>query len=134
MRSFWFVLLVFSALGFACSTSQKTAAPAQKVEVKAEEDSLEYQLIVLDPKFDSYLVTQPMAEFYSQEYYENWNKQYVTEWNLRHQNPLRYGGFYETEIDYDPFTDYGLDLNYRLYYYFRFIEKEYGVRLINRGH
>jgi len=133
MKNFWFGLLLSSGLVVACNTTQKTAAPAQNVEVKAEEDSLEYELIVLDPRFESFLVTQPSAGFYSQEYYENWNKQYVTEWNLRHNNPIKYGGFYETEIGYDHTTDYGLDLNYRLYYYFRFIEKEYGIRLINRG-
>lgn len=132
MRNFWFVLLLFSALLIACGTAQKTSTPARKVELKAEDDTLEYQLIVLDPGFETYLASQPSAGFYSQDYYENWNRQYVTEWNLRHNNPMRYGGFYETEISYNPLTDYGLDLNYRLYYYFRFIEKEYGIRLLNR--
>lgn len=122
--------VVFSS----CGTSKRYAKPeSQRVEMIADNDSTEYQLIVLDPGFESYLATQPSANFHSQNYYENWNKQYVMEWNMRHRNPLRYGGFYETEIHYNPMVDYGLDLNYRLYYYFQFIKDKYGIVLINRG-
>lgn len=71
-----------------------------KNNAEEEKDSVEYELIVLDPKFESWLATQPPATFYSQQYYETWNQQYVTEWNHRHNNPLRYGSFYETYIDY----------------------------------
>lgn len=125
--------MLFSGVVIAsCVSTKKAVVPDQKVEVVAE-DSLEYQLIVLDPKFEAFLAMQPSSEFYSQTYYEGWNQQYVTEWNIRHSNPIKYGGFYETEIHYDSFTDYGMDLNYRLYNYFRFIEKEYGIQLINRG-
>ena len=124
-----------------CKTVRKAESPTQQppqaklVKNNAEEakDSVEYELIVLDPKFEAWLATQPPANFYSQQYYETWNQQYVTEWNHRHNNPLRYGSFYETHIDYDPHIDYGLELNYRLYSYFRFIEDEYGIVLIPRG-
>lgn len=132
MRTSGFFLLLLLAIIAACGTGQKTASTGQGVEVIAQ-DSLEYQLIILDAKFETFLAMQPSAGFYSQAYYEGWNRQYVTEWNIRHSNPIRYGGFYQTEINYNPNTDYGLDLNYRLYNYFRFIEKEYGIRLINRG-
>ncbi len=117
----------------ACHTTKNVQAPHQKVEVISDQDSTTYELIVLDPGFESYLATQPSANFHSQQYYENWNYQYVLEWNQRYRNPLRYGGFYETEINYDPQEDYGLDLNYRLYYYFQFIKDKYGIVLINRG-
>ncbi|MCF8226865.1 MAG: DUF6146 family protein [Bacteroidales bacterium] len=93
-------------------------------------DSVEYQLIVFDPGYETYLLSQPQMEYYSQEYYEFWNHRYVTEWNLRHSQSLLYGDIYETYIDYNRNTDYGLELNYRLYYYFRFFEQEYGVDLL----
>ena len=83
--------------------------------------------------FESYIATKPSAQFYSQQYYENWNMQYVIEWNIRHRNTLRYGGFYETEINYNSMEEYGLDLNYRLYYYFQFIKDKYGIVLVERG-
>ena len=126
------ILLVTLAIA-SCSTTKSIPGQNQKVEMISENDSTEYSLIVLDPGYDFYLASQPSANFYSQQYFENWNKQYVIEWNSRHRNPLQYGGFYETEINYDSMEDYGLDLNYRLYYYFQFIKDKYGIVLINRG-
>lgn len=118
----------------ACGTTKTNGAMQnQKVEMIADKDSTEYSLIVLDAGFESYLATQPSASFHTQQYFENWNRQYVTEWNIRHRNPMYYGRFYETEINYDPMEDYGLELNYRLYYYFQFIKDRYGIVLIDRG-
>jgi hypothetical protein len=108
---------------------------AQKDTLRFEEnvvadDSVQYELIVIDPGYEFFLATQKHMEFYSQHYYENWNQRYVMEWNYRHSQPLRYGDIYETYIDYSPHIDYGLELNYKLYYYFRFFEKKHGVRLL----
>ena len=122
-----FVALLFSS----CGSMKPVDAPEQQIEVAAK-DSLVYELIIFDPGFDSFLATQPSAEFYSQHYYESWNQRYVLEWNIRHLNPLRYGDFYQTQIHYDPLVDYGLELNYRLYNYFQYIDEKYGIRLIRR--
>ncbi|MFW6290305.1 MAG: DUF6146 family protein [Mariniphaga sp.] len=133
------VLLAFvGALSFSsCKTLKKAEAPKQEVELAENDttengDTTEYELIVMDSRFESWLATQPPANYHSQQYYETWNRQYVNEWNQRHDNPLRYGDFYETKIDYEPNVDYGLELNYKLYYYFLFIEEEYGITLIRR--
>ena len=133
---FYFIPIAILLVVFvvpSCGTTKHSAAPKQKVEMISDNDINEYSLIVLDGGFESYIATKPSAQFYSQQYFENWNKQYVLEWNIRHRNPLRYGGFYETEINYDPMEDYGLELNYRLYYYFQFIKDKYGIVLIDRG-
>lgn len=127
------IVLLAAVLITSCRTTKTSQAPDQKVEMVSDEDSTTYELIVLDPGFESYLATHPSSNFYSQQYYENWNHQYVLEWNQRYRNPMRYGSFYETEINYIPQEDYGLDLNYRLYYYFQFIKDKYGIVLINRG-
>ena len=126
-------ILLVTIVFASCSTTKNIPGQNQKVEMVSDNDSTEYSLIVLDPGYDFYLASQPSANFYSQQYFENWNKQYVIEWNARHRNPIRYGGFYETEINYNSMEDYGLDLNYRLYYYFQFIKDKYGIVLINRG-
>lgn len=128
------ILLILLAIASCGSTKQlATDKEEMKVELTSDNDSTEYSLVVLDGRFESYLATKPSANFHSQQYYEGWNWQYVTEWNIRHRNPSRYGGFYATEIDYNPRVDYGLELNYRLYYYFQFIKDVYGIVLINRG-
>jgi hypothetical protein len=93
-------------------------------------DSLEHRLIVLDPGFDSWLATQPSRDFYSQRYYESRNRQYVAEWNHRYITGQD-RGIYNAVIDYNFRTDYGHDLNYRLYNYFRYFEQKTGIRLLN---
>ena len=128
-----FVVLLATLAIASCGTTKPSATQKQKVEMIAHNDSTEYSLIVLDSGFEGYIATKPPANYHSQQYYENWNRQYVVEWNIRHRNPLRYGGFYETAIDYDPMENYGLALNYRLYYYFQFIKERYGIVLIERG-
>jgi hypothetical protein len=95
-------------------------------------DSTEYELIVLDPGYEAFLVSQPSKEYYSESYYKNWNRLYVIEWNMRYTTRAS-TGLYETYIDYDPEIDYGLELEYRLYYYFRFFERANRVVLIPRG-
>lgn len=97
-----------------------------------ENDSIEYELLIIEPGYDSYLVTQPMKEYYSITYYKNWNKLYVMEWNNQYLTGKRHEIF-ENEIIYDRSIDYGIDLEYRLYYYFRFIEQKYNITLVARG-
>src|SRR6056297_1025463 len=111
--------------------AQENKKDSTSVEINSE-DSTEYELLVFDSGFENYLATVPPKDFYSNEYYKNWNIQYCSEWNRRHQSPFRYGDFYETQINYDPSADYGIDLNYKLYYYFQYIEDKYGIVLINR--
>ncbi len=127
------IVLLTLSVAASCGTTKPNALQKQKVAMIADNDSSEYTLIVLDSGFEGYIATKPPATYHAQHYYENWNNQYVIEWNIRHGNPLRYGGFYETAINYDPFEDYGLELNYRLYYYFQFIKDKYGIVLIDRG-
>ena len=126
-------LLLLAFFAASCNITRISAPQNQRVEMINDNDSTQYSLIVMDPGYDYYLAGKPSANFYSQQYYENWNRQYVMEWNARHRNPMQYGGFYETEINYDTMQDYGLDLNYRLYYYFQFIKDKYGIVLIQRG-
>lgn len=134
MKSF-LIIFVLSCLLFACSSQKASVSDpesSQKVNVETT-DSTEYELVVFDARFESFLVSQPYPKnYYSNDYYANWNYRYCVEWNIRHSDPLRYGDFYETNIPYDQTVDYGLDFNFTLYQYFQFIDKEYGIVLIRR--
>jgi len=126
-----FIIFAFG-LFIACS-STKSINNQSKPEVTVSEDSTEYELIVMDPRFETFLASVPYSkEFYSNNYYRQWNIQYCVEWNIRHTNPLRYGDFYQSSIPYESNVDYGLDFNFRLYQYFQFIQQEYGIVLISR--
>ena len=129
-------IFYFAAIGLfivGCSSTTKSTTketkPPKEV-VRIANDSLEYEIIITDIGFETYLntIAKPM-NFYSQEYYETKNRFYVTEWNIRAQNPLRYrSDIYENQIDYDFNVDYGLEVNYKLYNYFKFVEHKYRQR------
>lgn len=109
-------------------------AQDKKNELKVVKDSIpsdstQYELVVLDPGFESWLLTKPM-NMHSQSYYEHWNRLYVSEWNSRYMNPLGHPDIYESYIDYRSDTDYGYEFNYRLYYYFKYFEEVNGVSLV----
>lgn len=128
--------LVIGLFIVSCSSIPKPTANKDNTlpegAVRIANDELEYEIIIIDIGFETYLysIAKP-ANFYSQSYYETKNKFYVTEWNIRVQNPFRYNNLiYENTIDYDFFTDYGLDVNYKLYNYFKFVEYKYKEKLL----
>lgn len=122
-----FFLFIFSMSGLSQKNRSQVKVKSDSVKV----DSVTYELIILDPGFDSWLATKPPMSFYSKDYYETKNRLYVMEWNYRNQLPMRFGDMYETRIDYYQNIDYGLELNYRLYYYFLFFEEKNHVKLLN---
>lgn len=120
---------------YACSSSPvkegiKTDGKEEK-PVVISNDSLEYEVIIFDIGYNYFLAStaKPMG-FYSQTYLENWNRIYITNWNIRAQNPTRYDpNIYGNVIDYDHKIDYGLEVNYKLFNYFIFAQRKYGIRL-----
>lgn len=90
-----------------------------------------YETIVIAPGYESFSTTQKSKEFYTESYLKTKNVFMVNEWNYRYSNPSRYNpNIYEASIDYDPNTDYGLDVEYELYMFFRFMEKQNKMSLI----
>lgn len=132
-------LLYYLAIGLfivGCATTTKTTANTDDAlpegAVKIANEELEYEIIIIDPGFDTYLVSiAKPAHYYSQKYYETKNHFYVTEWNNRALNPMRYNAnIYENQIDYDFNVDYGLDVNYKLFNYFKFVEYKYKEKFL----
>jgi hypothetical protein len=132
MKKTVFIILVIMAAIHTDGFSQKKTDRFQLKADTLSADSLQYELIVMDPGFDSWLATRPPMDFYSKEYYALRNHLYVSEWNQRYLTS-RNRDLYESYIDYDNNTDYGLELNYKLYYYFRYFEETNHIRLINIG-
>lgn len=112
--------------------NEKTAFEQQEGDtVKIASDSTEYEIIIIDPGFNTWLLSIAKPEgYYSQSYLENRNQIYVINWNQRAMQPLRYGGnLYEMQIDYSPSIDYGYEVNYKLYNYFVYFQRKYNQRL-----
>ncbi|MBI9057144.1 DUF6146 family protein [Labilibaculum sp. DW002] len=118
---------------YGCATQSAFKKPIPINDTNSEilaEDSTEYELLILDIGFESWLATRSsIATAHSNTYYKNWNHIYVTEWNQKH---LQGHPYFENYISYDPFEDYGFDINYKLYNYFLFVEEKTGISLVRR--
>jgi hypothetical protein len=121
------VILISVLIIFIGCTAKKTIV---KIEDHQDvNDSVEYELILDEPGFDSWAVTNSKPEWYHEkEFYRTWNTLYVTEFNYRVLNYNATHPFTEM-INYDQQIDYGLTLEYKLYWYFKFIEYKYNTKL-----
>ncbi len=130
------ILILFSVGAFiwACSSSPlKNKSSDKEDPVVISNDSLEYEVIIMDIGFNRYLntIARPVG-YYSQNYLENWNRIYVMNWNIRARNQSQFNqNIYENVIDYDPQIDYGYDVNYKLFNYFEFAQRKYRMNLGN---
>ena len=90
-----------------------------------------YEIIIIEPGFNTWLQSIARPEgYYSQSFLETRNKFYVVEWNNRVLDPIRFDPqLYELQINYEPFVDYGYEVNYKLYNYFIFFQRKYNQRL-----
>lgn len=116
----------------SCS-SQKGIVKLKPTDQVSVSDSNVYKLIVYDPQFESWFLTNySPAKDHSNEYYHGWNNQYVSDWNY-HFMLGHFPRVFENYINYDYNTDYGIDLNRKLYYYFRYVETYLRVPILISG-
>lgn len=135
MKNFVFILLV-GLMMYSCGTSRERDFNRDGIAMNANDtvrianDSLEYEIIIIEPGFNLFVNSIARQRgYYSQTYLENKNQFLVRDYNLRVQNPQRYNpNLYVLEIDYDPNIDYGYEVNYLLYNYFVFLSMEYNQR------
>uniref|UniRef100_UPI0040472810 DUF6146 family protein n=1 Tax=Mariniflexile sp. TaxID=1979402 RepID=UPI0040472810 len=132
-------ILLIGLLVFSCNTTkQTTSTKDEKLEnlklndtVSIANDELEYEIIIIEPGFNYWLASQARPEgYYSQPFLESRNYQYVIEWNQRVLQPQLFDpNLYELQIDYQPYIDYGYEVNYKLYNYFIYFQLTYKQRL-----
>ncbi len=98
--------------------------------VRIANDSLQYEIIIIEPGFNLFINSLAKPEgYYSQSYLETKNQILVQEYNSRVRTPLHYNSnLYIQEINYDTFVNYGYNVNYMLYNYFVYLSHEYNQR------
>lgn len=117
---FFFVL----CLAAACGASKEAAVA---VRDNGEADSVRYELIISDPGFDRWFsIHQRPVGFHSESFYENKNQTYVIRWNQLVDQGA--GGPFVQRINYDREVDYPESLDYKLYYYFKYVDERFGRR------
>ncbi|WP_409417034.1 DUF6146 family protein [Flavobacterium sp. PS2] len=136
MKNSIYILLVLFVI-VACSTQKTSMAitkqPATSVNdtVRIANDDLEYEVIIIDNDFSTWLASTALPRnYYSQAYLENKNQQYVREWNNRVLQPQRFSpNLYEMRIDYDTTINYGYEVNYLIYNYMIYFQNTYKQKL-----
>jgi len=137
IKNYHIILLLLSLI-VGCNSfkstsngSSITSKTDQKLDtIKIANDSLNYEIIILEVGFNSWLATQRPRGFYTQNFLENRNRVLVAEYNNRVNEPSRFNNqLYPFRIDYDYQTDYGYEVNYLLYHYFLFFQQKFNQKL-----
>ncbi len=128
MKNLGFILILLLVIPACAIFNREEAKRVEVIHNSDVADSTEYELVVFDQGFETWLLMQPSQQ-HSPTYFKAKNRVYVSEWNYRYMNQSRYGGQYGSHLDYDYFIDYGPEFERRLYYYFKYFEESNGVSL-----
>ena len=121
--------MFFLLLAWSCSTSQKSGSSDKSTSIVI--DSTEYEIIIIDNEFDIwYLMNFSPGKDHSNEYYSSKNHGGITAWN-DYYTRNRHHHVIENYIFYNNSTDYGIDVNRKLYWYFKYVEETFRIRLIH---
>ncbi|MFV8270181.1 DUF6146 family protein [Flavobacterium sp. GT2N3] len=137
MRNSVYVLAIILISILSCNTSKSNFPSTEKPvatkgdTVRIANDELEYEVIIIDPGFNTWLVSRAYPRgYHSQNYFETKNQLYVSEWNSRVLQPMRYDpNLYEMTINYNSKTDYGYEVNYLIYNYMVYFQNTYKQKL-----
>ena len=123
------VFVIVLILALSCDSSKKFSQKnniAAKVNdtVRIANDSIEYEVIIIDPGFNSWLITTAHPrQFYTQNYMEIRNRFWVQAWNNRVlSSTMNNAQLYEMTIDFQPNINYGYEVNYMLFNYLTYFQ------------
>lgn len=151
MKNYFYILVLIFILVVSCNSNKsvvsspennlaskndsiKIAKKAVKIKsdtIRIANDSLEYEVIIIDPGFSAWLASRSFPRGYlSQAYMENKNIFYINEWNNRVLQPQRFNpNLYEMTIDYDRRINYGYEVNYLIYNYMIYFQNTFNQQL-----
>ena len=133
MKNFIYIMLILIT-AFACSTSNMQEKKFSKEDklvkndtVKIVNEELEYEIMIIDPGFNSwYLSYARPRNYYSQNYLEARNRDWVIGWNNLFMRGSR---IIDMSIDYQNNTNYGYEVNYMLFNYFTYFQLSNKIKL-----
>lgn len=137
MRNKIYFILTVLFIIIGCSTTPKVVASPENAQaikgdtVRIANDDLEYEVIIIDPGFTSWLASRAFPRgYHGQTFLENKNRMYVMEWNSRVLQPQRYSpNLYEMTINYEYGVNYGYEVNYLIYNYMIYFQNTNNQRL-----
>lgn len=119
-----FIITLSSCTSSKKMTTDKVVSAIKSDTVRIANDSLEYEVIIIDAGFSSWMNGRAKPRgFYGIDYLEGRNQLYVNEWNSRVLQPQRSAPMlYEMQINYDRSIRYGYEVNYLIYNYFIYFQ------------
>ncbi|WP_370443844.1 DUF6146 family protein [Aquimarina sp. AU474] len=133
-------IIVLGVFIYSCATTKdRNIGVASNTTVsdtlRIANDSLEYEIIIIEPGFNAWLVTQRPRGYYSEQFLASRNNLFVIEYNQRVTQPQRFNpNLYLQQINYESQIDYGYEVNYLLYNYFLYFQQRYRQRFaFSRG-
>ncbi|OYQ40692.1 hypothetical protein CHX27_13340 [Flavobacterium aurantiibacter] len=104
------------------------SAKAVNDTIRIANDSLEYEVVIFDSGFNSWLQRAAPRGFYSQSYLEARNQVWVQQWNIK-ANTQGSSNLFLTQIEYNPRINYGYEVNYLLFNYLTYFQLQNNVNL-----
>lgn len=129
-------LILFILMLIGCTSMQRNSMqidnsfkPSDTIKISNEE--LDYEVIIIDPGFSSWLYSTARPRgYYSENFMQTRNRIYVQEWNNRVLQPSKYdSNLYEMQINYDLTISYGYEVNYLIFNYFNYFQITYKQQL-----
>lgn len=125
-----FLPFLILLLTWSCSSSHKAGSSDTKTSIVI--DSTEYEITIIDSEFDLwYQLNYSPAKDRSNEYYRNKDQIGVINWN-DYYNRGKHSRVIENYLYYTNSIDYGIDVNRKLFWYFKFVEDKYSIRLFSQ--
>lgn len=113
---------------WACSPV-KEASTTSAALARDSLDSTVYDIVIIDPHFDQwYSLNYGPAQDRSNEYYRAKNHTAAIRWNDYYRSG-KHSNVIESYLDYRPEVDYGIEVNRKLYWYFKYIRSNYRINL-----
>ncbi|MGZ9676324.1 DUF6146 family protein [Flavobacterium sp. GNP001] len=137
MKRSLYILGIIALIMYSCATTTPLTAvkiPSNNVAsdtIRIANEELEYEVIIIEPGFNAWLNGNALPRnYHTQSFLENKNRLYITEWNNRVLQPMRFDpNLYEMTINYDPTINYGYEVNYLIYNYMIFFQNTYKQQL-----
>jgi hypothetical protein len=124
------LIFIFILLAAWACTHQKEVTKSRATVPTVILDSTEYEITIIDPDFDRwYMMRYSPAMDRSNDYYRSMNGLGVINWN-EYYTRNKYSQVVGSYINYTSSVDYGIEVNRRLYWYFKFVEETYRIRLL----
>lgn len=132
------IIVLLSLFTLSCTSNKSLVLDHKKEDsvklsdtVRIANDELEYEVIILEPGFNSWLISQARPRgYYTEAFLENRNQILITEWNNRVMQPQRFNpNLYQMQINYDRYIHYGYEVNYLIYNYLVFFQLNYKQQL-----